>query len=292
MNDQESEIANNAPCVGHETAAAETSLNTPATVECWRCGKQVESTLPRCRFCAAALSATELTTTPITASAEDDARKLFRILAIYGCMLATSIVYGLLHLNSGFVSTNHIAPSQGEVLSKLLIFEGLDTILILSAWAWIRISVRKPHKSLARYAIICSFFIPVLALGLLVNMAYHWLLRQWLNITPVEEVFAHNSQYLWWWLTAICFQPALIEELFFRGLAFGALCPVTGLHTVVWITSLMFAMAHIGVPLSMPVLFVLGLGLGYARMLSGGLILPITLHFFHNLVIMYLNGFF
>ncbi len=67
---------------------------------------------------------------------------------------------------------------------------------------------------------------------------------------------------------------------------------MTGVHSVVWITSVMFALSHIGIPLSMPALFVLGLGLGYARMLSGGIVLPITMHFMHNFVIMILSVYF
>ncbi len=63
----------------------------------------------------------------------------------------------------------------------------------------------------------------MLVICLLLNMAYHWFLLQWLNIVPAREIFAHDTNYLGWWLAAICFQPAIVEELFFRGLAFGHL---------------------------------------------------------------------
>jgi membrane protease YdiL (CAAX protease family) len=83
----------------------------------------------------------------------------------------------------------------------------------------------------------------------------------------------------------ICVQPAIVEELFFRHLVLGVLRSNLGVHGAVFISSVMFALAHIGVPLSMPVLFVLGLGLGYARVASGGLLLPMAMHFVHNAVV-------
>ena len=63
-----------------------------------------------------------------------------------------------------------------------------------------------------------------------------------------------------------------------------------GGNAVVWITAVMFAAAHVGVPLSMPVLFVLGVLLGYARLASGSIYLPMVLHFLHNAVVMALNA--
>jgi membrane protease YdiL (CAAX protease family) len=63
-----------------------------------------------------------------------------------------------------------------------------------------------------------------------------------------------------------------------------------GGNAVVWVTALMFALAHIGAPLSMPVLFVMGLLFGYARWASGSLYLPMFLHFVHNAAVMAMNA--
>jgi uncharacterized protein len=292
MNDQKSSTENEAASSGSKNDAAETPPGTTATVECWRCGKQVGMALSRCSYCAAILSAKSLDDKPYPETGEDDARNMVRIMAVFGCMFVSSIVLGLLHRDMGFMSADKIHPSQGRVLAELLIFEGLDTILILFAWLWIPVGVRDPRKTFTRYMAICGIFTPILAICLLINVSYHWLLWQYLNIVPVGQIYAHDRSYIWWWLAAICFQPAIIEELFFRGLAFGALRSVTGAQTAVWITALMFALSHIGVPLSMPVLFVLGLGLGYARMVSGGIFLCVAMHFIHNLIVMKLNGYF
>jgi membrane protease YdiL (CAAX protease family) len=87
----------------------------------------------------------------------------------------------------------------------------------------------------------------------------------------------------------VCVQPAVIEELFFRYVAFGAVHRATGLHTTVWVTAVMFAAAHIYNPLGMPYLFLAGVVLGYARV-WGGLALPVILHFLHNLAVLAIEG--
>ncbi|MGA2798830.1 MAG: hypothetical protein ABSE63_14720, partial [Thermoguttaceae bacterium] len=161
MNDQESPIENDAPGSGSEIDAAGTSCETTAAVECWRCGKQVEGSLSRCRFCAAILSAKSLADKPFPATDEEDARTLIRIMAVFGCMLVSSIVLGLLHRDAGFISADKIPPTQGEVLAKILIFEGFDTILILFAWMWIPVGIRDPCKNITRYAGICGIFTPI-----------------------------------------------------------------------------------------------------------------------------------
>jgi membrane protease YdiL (CAAX protease family) len=87
----------------------------------------------------------------------------------------------------------------------------------------------------------------------------------------------------------ICLQPAIIEELFFRYIAFGVLYRVTGLHSAVWVTAVMFAAVHLYNPLGMPYLFVVGVVFGYARA-WGGLALPMGMHFFHNFAVIALEG--
>jgi membrane protease YdiL (CAAX protease family) len=47
----------------------------------------------------------------------------------------------------------------------------------------------------------------------------------------------------------------------------------------------MFAMAHIYNPLGLPYLFLAGVVFGLARV-YGGLLLPMILHFLHNLAVM------
>ena len=145
------------------------------------------------------------------------------------------------------------------------------------------------RRSFGRMRMAWVLAAPVLALLLLFNALYHQVLRQQFGVAPQVVPYARGNL-LMVWVLVICLQPAVIEELFFRFLMFGCLRSVMGGNAVVWITAVMFAAAHIFMPLSIPVLFVLGIFLGYARLASGSIYLPIVLHFVHNAVVMVLNA--
>src|SRR5581483_9169148 len=91
-----------------------------------------------------------------------------------------------------------------------------------------------------------------------------------------------------WSVALVCLQPAVVEELFFRYLALGALRTVTGTAAAVLVSSVMFGMAHIFNPLGIPMLIVVGVALGAMRVASGGLLLPMVMHATHNAVVLFL----
>jgi membrane protease YdiL (CAAX protease family) len=115
------------------------------------------------------------------------------------------------------------------------------------------------------------------------NISYHNFMKG-LGLEIIEP-FPEDTSYWWWWAATICVQPAIVEELFFRGCCWRVMTPVMGVHTTVLVSSIMFGFAHIGVPLSIPILTAVGLLLGYSRAWSGSLWLPMILHFVHNLVV-------
>jgi membrane protease YdiL (CAAX protease family) len=131
---------------------------------------------------------------------------------------------------------------------------------------------------------------PMLLAALLLNLSYHALLNNYLDLpedwTRDESMVGASVT---WLVLAICVQPAIFEELFFRYLTLGHLRSVMGVHAAVWVSSLIFGMAHLGVPLSIPVLTVVGVALGYARVWSGSLLLPMLMHAAHNGVVVYLE---
>jgi membrane protease YdiL (CAAX protease family) len=57
----------------------------------------------------------------------------------------------------------------------------------------------------------------------------------------------------------------------------------------VLLSSFFFAAAHLGQLIAFPVLFLLGVVLAYARVYSGGLALPMLIHFLHNFAVLYLG---
>jgi uncharacterized protein len=258
-------------------------------VECWRCGKFVPTKKPSCPFCAAKLDRESLTAATASPAifAEQPVTRLF---IVFSVLLGISLAVGLFHQGAEYFSPQHQQPRQGEVVAEMLILEAVDTLLILLSWMWIgrcRPELQPGHTRRLATWVLSG---PALAGILVINILYHWYLRRWLHMVPIDVIFARDKTYLGWWILAICIQPAVVEELFFRYLAFGVLRPLLGGQTTVWVTAAMFASAHVGVPLSLPVLFTLGVVLGYARLGSGGVWLPVILHFLHNAAILVLNG--
>lgn len=84
-------------------------------------------------------------------------------------------------------------------------------------------------------------------------------------------------------ILCVCLQPAIIEELAFRGLIFSALQRVLGDREVVIVSALMFMVLHLAVP-SFPHLLLIGLILGWLRLRTGSLYPGMLLHFTHNLL--------
>jgi uncharacterized protein len=278
---------------------SETSPDPPAItpeaegeVECWRCGKFISAEMPTCPFCAAKLLRESLPDTTAPSAAAFAAQPVTRLFIVFSALLVISLAVGFFHQGMDYLSPHHPPPRQGQVVAETLILEAVDTLIVLLAWAWIGRCRPEPLPAPTRRLAVWVLAGPALGCMLILNLLYHWYLRQWLNMIPVDVIFARDKTYLGWWILAVCIQPAVIEELFFRYLSFGILRPVLGGQVTVWVTASMFAAAHIYVPLSLPVLFTLGVVLGYARLGSGGVWLPIILHFLHNAAVLSLNGHF
>ena len=83
---------------------------------------------------------------------------------------------------------------------------------------------------------------------------------------------------------AICLQPAIFEELAFRGIIQGALGRVLGDREALIVSALMFGILHLSIP-SLPHLLVLGLILGWLRLRTKSLLPGMALHFTHNFLV-------
>jgi membrane protease YdiL (CAAX protease family) len=131
--------------------------------------------------------------------------------------------------------------------------------------------------------------LPVLLVVLGLNLAYHAVVRAYLGTAPAADAVVAATGVTPLVVFAYCIQPAVFEELFFRYLALDSLRGIMGVHQAVAISSLMFGLAHVGVPLSIPMLGLVGVPLAYARVATGGLALPMAMHFLHNAIILFLE---
>jgi len=205
-------------------------------------------------------------------------------------LLGTSLVYGWIN-HFGFGGQHDPGPESVErSRNQILIMEAVDTVLVGAALLWIGRPAPLGRRSLARRLLVWLAAAPLLAMVLGLNIGYHWLLRQFLSFPSEDTHEWLGREITGWIILAICIQPAVVEEFFFRYLALGSLRSVMGDHAAVWISAIMFGMAHIGMPLSIPVLMVVGLFLGYMRVASRSLVLPMLLHFGHNAVVVFLHS--
>jgi CAAX protease family protein len=79
----------------------------------------------------------------------------------------------------------------------------------------------------------------------------------------------------------ICVQPAVFEELGFRGVILPALQPTLTVRDAAIVSALLFMTLHLAIA-SFPHLFLMGLVLAYLRVRSGSLLPGMLMHFTHN----------
>jgi uncharacterized protein len=170
------------------------------------------------------------------------------------------------------------------VMTFQTLIGGLHMAIILGA---IVIAGRpKPRPAIVPPAVGWAGGFPVLALVLIMNVGLGVVIRYVFKVKPEDdptELSLATDGLLA--VLLICVEPAIIEELFYRYLLLGHLRDHVNVHVAVILSSMFFAAAHIGQLPGMPILFVVGAALGYARVCSGSLLLPIIMHFLHNLAV-------
>jgi membrane protease YdiL (CAAX protease family) len=278
--------SNPEPWQASEESAA-TPTHSPDYVECWRCGKLGIKDLDACIYCRAPLTRGTLPRRETRRWSDGrDSTQLVRVILVFMGLLGSLIVFILLQMHQA-----EGLPEQEvsrRVLKQMLIFGLIDTLLIGLAWAWVGLPMPLPSPPAIVRGVAWAAAAPVLLLALGLNVLYHLWLRDFLKLPAIEPNFRANKELLGLAVLAVCVQPAVVEEFFFRYLAINTLRTATSTHGAVLISSIMFGMAHIGNPLGIPYLIVLGMVLGYARVASGNLFLPMLMHFGHNLAVLFI----
>ena len=208
-----------------------------------------------------------------------------KVMGFFGAFLLTSLLFGVL-TSFGLEDEK---PSPATALRQLHLMLGIEIVdAALVGVARVVLGRRRrwpPLNSVPQAVLWLGALIGVFVL-VAVNGVYHDALRRYLATEPTHDAIVAATGLSPLVVLAYCLQPAIVEELFFRYLLLDTLRSVMNVHQAVLISSLMFGMAHIGVPLSVPMLIVVGIPLGYARVLSGSLALPMLIHFLHNGIIL------
>jgi membrane protease YdiL (CAAX protease family) len=244
-------------------------------VKCWRCGRDETPVARRCPLCSARLTEDEPPSQSAGLGAPRSSQLLF-ILLMYGFFLATSVIWGWVIL------AERDQMTRDDLNTGTALIEGIDTLLVIIAMAGVG---RMGLAAVTTRTRIVAWTVagPALALLIGLNLLYGLVLREFLK--PPGFLVPETTQITLFTVALTCVQPAMVEELFFRYLALGVLSRATTMTTAVWVSSVMFAIAHIYNPLGLPYLFLAGVLFGLARV-YGGLLLPMTLHFLHNFAVM------
>lgn len=207
----------------------------------------------------------------------------------FAAMGVTSLITGLFAHGLLNRATTDAVTWRQQARVLVLAVEVIDTALVLGLWISLAKRRQEAAPNEARPLVAWLLVTPLSGVALGINVVYHYVLQSYLQLPSWWE-----TQEPWdlsvWTLVLVCVQPALVEEVFFRRLLYDALLPHARVTATICITSVTFGMAHIGAPFSIPVLILLGSGLGYLRWLAGSIWPCIFVHFLHNVVVVLLEN--
>ncbi len=252
------------------------------TIECWRCGKFFPLAFNHCPACNAPVRR-QRAALVLKSTNPPSTRRVLQMLVVFGLLFIPMIGCSAVFLMA------EQQPSAETLLQVIVTLEVIDTIIVLIALASIRSPALPDRPSPGTRLAMWFASFPLLVLMIGCNLAYFRMLIDGFGVPVIEDELMSADHLLPWVLLTICVQPAIIEEIFFRQTAMLALRETMGENATIWITGVMFGFAHIGNPLGIPYLILFGVFQGYVRVKSGSLLLPMILHFLHNLAVLYIE---
>jgi membrane protease YdiL (CAAX protease family) len=232
---------------------------------CTRCGRVLEAA----GACASCLSRQSPGALPL---ALDDGghRSIKGAMALYFALLAVCMI--------GTIASYLGAEELGVDIGVSI---GLTTVVLVGvAITWrgvLPLLTRIPHPLWFLMAIGLSFLTLAIAMGIIIWVKHIAKLPAPKMASPfLTAGYGWGMVVLFW-----CVQPAIFEELAFRGTVMSALSrPLSPFETVV-VSAMMFMVLHLS-PARFPHTFALGLSSGYLRLRTRSLYPCILLHFCHN----------
>lgn len=176
---------------------------------------------------------------------------------------------------------------ERHAATGMIVVGGLDAILVVIAAGMLGGIKRSQFDPRRVPAVWWGWALFALIVAIPINLAYHGAVISLLGLEDTVQMtkpFVETGYPLWVAMLCIVVQPAVIEELGFRGVIQGRLSKVIGQRESWIIVALSFGIIHLAW-LSMPYLAALGLVLGWLRLRSGSLLPPMLLHALHNLCI-------
>ncbi|MCS7016304.1 MAG: CPBP family glutamic-type intramembrane protease [Gemmatales bacterium] len=286
-------------------AAGWTAENTASGVDvCWHCGQVVHPYDGYCRWCGVGIRSVPEVVPVKTMTELTPGRGTWGplIKVAIGYVLVLAVIVGSamwfffrlqalgLDLRPGSFVRQDFRRLAELAVQQLTMAAIGSSLIVLVTWAVVG-SLRPLPQPKPAYRLLAWFLGPffILPVLLVINVVYSMVVRQLAAENDFEIRLMEQLVNVPWFWVLVTIQPAIFEELLFRFLMLGAFCDAfrsageeLAKHLSVFLASLFFAIAHVGQPLYLPYLFLVGLVLGYLRLASGGLALPMLIHFLHN----------
>ena len=259
---------------------SEAPPDTPLTRFCPQCGAAWDPLRTTCIACERTVAEARARA---AASAHSTGRPIRNAILLYFAILVPSIAAAIIT-----VLLRQFDDERSGAIAELVataVSTGVVLIWSVAQWPTLRpalINFARPRW----YFIAVAFAVLTVAIA---SVAVDGLTRL-VDIEEMEYAAPMRAAGFGWWLIilTVCIQPAIIEELTFRGFILTALQAHLSNRDAIIVSSLMFMVIHLTVP-SFPHLFLIGLALGYLRVRSGSLYPCMLMHFLHNLAIILLE---
>jgi len=243
---------------------------------CGACGEPWQPDWTECPICAARR---QRAVPPDTFMVEK--RAIVSSIALYMALLAVSLIT---------ISYFLISKAQYSLTAEFV--EVSAMVLIVTFWCLFGLSrLREPLRIVP----------PVKWFGIAALCAVPTFLIAHVTVSALERFIAEPAhQYMDPYRSAgfgfglavlmVCVQPAVFEELAFRGFIQGSLLHVLSAREAILVSAGMFAILHLSIP-SIPHLFLIGAVLGWLRVRTGSLYPGMIMHFTHNFLVIAVEHF-
>lgn len=242
---------------------------------CRHCGRPWEPEWSECAACAA------------SARTDGDAgypdRKIGHpvraALTLYFLILATTLLTALA-----------IAAGEGGEITGLFVDSVVFSLLVLIWCVFDRRAVWPGLRAGAAPLWYLGAVVFAVITFLVASAAVDGLVR----LLPIDEILLAgpilDAGHGWGVvILVVCVQPAIIEELAFRGVILSGLSKLMHTREAVVVSAMMFSIIHLSI-ISFPHLLLIGLVLGYLRVRTGSLYPCILMHFAHNFLTILSEG--
>jgi uncharacterized protein len=231
--------------------------------QCVHCYQPITEEARYCNHCGALQSGPDI---------EDAVKKQQRLIGL-------AVFFGV-HLTVCLIS-NFTKYTHGLV--PLLIFDGVLSVLtlvyVILFWGELKKLFRWPHFSVIKIAAYASAAVTG---AILVNYAVKWLNK---TIFDTESyyyfAFSHLKYARLITILTVALQPAIFEELAFRGVMQEGLNKITDTKQAIFISAFLFTLLHMSF-ISFFWLMPFALWLGYVRMKEDTIWYGVIIHFCFN----------